>query len=198
MTVNVMFRMPTSAKARMFAISASRPCRTPAFTTRRRSSVVNVVGQCLGHGVPVAGREVRKEALEHLACRVFQPRCRPAELVEPRERGVDVGLVEKFAAVDQVAVDGQEVDHPPLGREAVGRGPMRRMGDDRSKVAQPVHGLDVVGSVGRDLPRGADDCGQVTGRECYRSAGGRCSPSPALSPVVRGGSCGVGPRDDRP
>ena len=39
MTVDVMFVTPRSAMARMFAISASRPCRMPAFTTRRRSSV---------------------------------------------------------------------------------------------------------------------------------------------------------------
>ena len=53
-----------------------------------------VVGQHLRHRVPVAGREVRQEALDHLACRVFQPRRRPAELIEPRERGVEVCLVE--------------------------------------------------------------------------------------------------------
>ncbi len=34
-----------------------------------------VVGQYLGHGVPVAGREVRVDALEYSACRVFQPWC---------------------------------------------------------------------------------------------------------------------------
>ena len=43
------------------AISASRPCRIPAFTTRRRSSTEHVVGQDLRHGVPVAGREVRQK-----------------------------------------------------------------------------------------------------------------------------------------
>ena len=102
-----------------------------------------VVGQDLGHGVPVACREVRQEVLVHLACRVFQPRCRPAELLEPRERGVEVCLVEYFAAVDQVAFDRQKFDHPPLGVEALLRGPMRRMGDDRSEVVQPMHGLDV-------------------------------------------------------
>ncbi len=68
----------------------------------------NVVGQCLRHGVPVAGREARIEALDHPACRVFQPRRRPMELVEPCERGVDVCLVEKLAAVDQVAFDRQK------------------------------------------------------------------------------------------
>ncbi len=53
-----------------------------------------IVGQDLRHRVPVAGREVRLEALVHLACRVFQPRRRTTELVEPRERGVEVFLVE--------------------------------------------------------------------------------------------------------
>ena len=38
------------------------------------------------------------EALGHLACRVFQPRRRTAEFVEPGERGVEVCLVEDFAA----------------------------------------------------------------------------------------------------
>ncbi len=56
----------------------------------------NVVGQHLRHGVPVAGREVRPEALGHLACRVFQPRCRSAEFIESRERGVEVCLVEQL------------------------------------------------------------------------------------------------------
>ena len=68
----------------------------------------NVVGHDLGHGVPVAGREVRLEALVYSACRVFQPRRRPTELVEPGERGVEVCLVEHLAAVDQVAVDRRQ------------------------------------------------------------------------------------------
>ena len=41
-----------------------------------------------------SGREGRLEALAHLACRVFEPRRRPTEFVEPRERGVEVRLVE--------------------------------------------------------------------------------------------------------
>ena len=115
----------------------------------------NVVGQYLGQRVPVAGREVRPEALGHLACRVFQPRRRPTELVEPRKRGVDVCLVEHLAAVDQVAFDRQKVDHPPLGVEALLRGPMCRLGDDRSEVAQPMHSLDVDLDVRRVVPGGA-------------------------------------------
>ena len=71
---------------------------------------------------------------------------------------------------------------------------MRRMGDDRSEVAQPMHGLDVDAEVWREVPGGAEVCGQVAGRE-------RC-PSPVVdvdpvrrrrgefAPVERG----VGPR----
>ena len=86
---------------------------------------------------------MRVEALVYPACRVFQsPRLR-VQFVKARERGVEVCLVEDFAAVDQVAVDHQNVDLAPLGFEALVRSPMRRMGDDRSEVAQPMHGLDV-------------------------------------------------------
>ena len=67
-----------------------------------------VVGQHLRHGVPVAGREVRQEAFGHLAGRVFQPRRRPGELIEPRDRGVEVCLVEELAAADQVAVEREK------------------------------------------------------------------------------------------
>ncbi len=52
-----------------------------------------VVGQYLCHGDPVAGREERSEALVHSACRVFQPRA-GRQLVEPRERSIEICLVE--------------------------------------------------------------------------------------------------------
>ena len=38
-TVDAKFMKPTSAAARKSSISASRPCRTPPFTVRRRSSM---------------------------------------------------------------------------------------------------------------------------------------------------------------
>ena len=87
-----------------------------------------VVGLRVGHGVPVAGREVRPQALVHSTCRVLQPRRRTAELVEPRERGVEVCLVEELAAADQIAFDGQDFDDPPLGVEALLRGSIERLG----------------------------------------------------------------------
>ena len=103
----------------MFSISASRTASDPGVDHPTTIVIGNVVGQDLGHGVPVAGREGCLEAFDYSARRVFQPRRRPAELIESRERGVEVCLVEHLAAIDQVAFDRQEVDHPPLGVEAL-------------------------------------------------------------------------------
>ena len=51
-----------------------------------------------------------------------------AELVELRERGVEVCLVEELAAIEQIAFDGQNADPPRLGFETLLRGPMPRLG----------------------------------------------------------------------
>jgi hypothetical protein len=80
------------------AMSDSRAHHPTAIVTGK------VVGQYLRQGIPVACLEGRQEALGHSACRVFQSWFRPAELIEPRDRGFDVCLVEDFAAVDQVAI----------------------------------------------------------------------------------------------
>ena len=53
-------------------------------------------------------------------------------------------LVEHLDAVDQVAFDGREADFPPFGVETLLRSPSDCVGPDRSKVAQPMHGLGVV------------------------------------------------------
>ena len=104
----------------------------------------NVVGQYLRHGVPSRGpRSYVQEALNHLACRVFQPRRRRLQFVEPRERGVEVGLVEDFAAVDPVAVDRQKLNHPPLGVEALVARCHAHLGDDRSESRSADARLDV-------------------------------------------------------
>ncbi len=68
----------------------------PDASVHHPSTIVGhkVVGQCLGHGVPLAGRELRKVAVEHSVCRVFQPRYWPTEFVESGERSVHVCLVE--------------------------------------------------------------------------------------------------------
>ena len=39
--------------------------------------------------------------------------------VESRERGVEVGLLEDLAAVNQTTVERREVDHSPLGIETL-------------------------------------------------------------------------------
>ena len=139
-----MFVIPTSAMARNLG---DRGIPTVSDAGIHHPTTIvggNVVGQYLSHGVPVAGREVRLEALVRSACRVFQLRRRTTELVEPRERGVEVGLVEHLAAVDQVAFDHHKLDVPPLGVEALSRRPIRRVSDDRSEVGQPMHRLDVA------------------------------------------------------
>ena len=130
-----------------------------------------IVGQYLRHGVPVAGREVRQEALAHLACRVFQPRRLRVQFLKAGERGVEVCLVEDFAAVDQVAFDRHEVDHSPLGVEALSRGPMRRIGDDRSEIAEPMHRFDVEAEVRREVPKRRDAVRSLA--STLRAAGGR-------------------------
>ena len=65
------------------------------------------------------------------------------QFLKAGERSVEVCLVEDFAAAEQVAFDRENFDHPPLGVEALMRGPLQRVGDDRSEFAQPMHGLDV-------------------------------------------------------
>ena len=88
-----------------------------------------VVGQDLGHRVPVAGREVRHEALVYSACRVFQLRCRSAELVESaraRRRGLPRRRLQQRLIRSPSTV--RDADHPPLGVEALLRGPVRHCG----------------------------------------------------------------------
>ena len=138
-----MFVTPRSAIARMFCDLGIPTAADSGADDPPPIVAGKVVGQNRSHRVPVAGGEVRKEALVGPACRVFQPRCRPAELFEPRDRGVEVCLVEYFAAVDHVAFDREKVDHPPLGVEALLRSLIRHVGDDRSEVVQPMHRLDV-------------------------------------------------------
>ena len=66
-----------------------------------------------------AAKHAQKRSYTRLAA--FSSRGAAAQLLEPRERGVQVGLVEELAAVDQVAVDRQNVDPAPLGVEALVR-----------------------------------------------------------------------------
>ena len=116
----------------------------------------NVMGGQFRHRVPVAGREVGPEALVHLSCRVFQSPCLRMQLVELRERGIEVGLVEDFGAVDQVAFDGEDLDHPPFGIETLLRGSFQALRDDGFEFAEPMHGLDVSADIRHEVPCGTD------------------------------------------
>src|SRR3984957_11428248 len=136
---------------------------TPIFNRK-------AVGQHLGHCVPVAGGEARLKALIHSACRVFQQRCRLAELIELRERGVEVCLLEDFAAIDHVLVDRQEVDPAPFGVEALARNAMSRMGADRPELAEPMYNLDVSSDVLVEVEARAEVFDQITGSESCPSA----------------------------
>jgi hypothetical protein len=80
---------------------------------------VEIVGQHPGYGVPVASDEVRLGALVDLGCCVLRAPRRPTELIERRDRGVDVRLIEPLATIDHVAVDCQDVDPAPLGVKAL-------------------------------------------------------------------------------
>ena len=85
---------------------------------------------------------------------------------------------------------------PPLGVEALLRGPVALMGDDRSKVVEPMHRLDMDAEVWREVPNGADGRGHVAGLE-------RCTlPVVDGDPVRRRDFVpierGVGGREDQP
>ena len=64
---------PVPEVARTFAISASRPCRIPALTTRTAIVDGNVVGEQPCHARPSRGLRSAPVALDRLACRVFEP-----------------------------------------------------------------------------------------------------------------------------
>src|ERR1700712_135105 len=97
--------------------------------------VQQIFGQHLRYVGPVTVREVRHEALEYSTCRVGQPRGPWPQFVEPRDRDVEVYLVEQLAAVELVALYRHEVEKPPLGLEALWRNLASHLGDDRSEVA---------------------------------------------------------------
>src|ERR1700733_1796312 len=102
-----------------------------------------VVGHELGQGIPVPGRKMRPFVFEYARRRVLQSPRRLAEFLKMCDGGVEVLLVEKFDAADQIAVERENRVLPPFGLEAVLRGAMRRLGDDVSEVAQAMHDLEV-------------------------------------------------------
>src|SRR5690242_9936349 len=59
--------------------------------------------------------------------------------------------------VDEVAIDRQDVNRPPLSVEALLRGAIRRPADKRSEVGQPMDNLNVRLEVWCEVPRGTDE-----------------------------------------
>ncbi len=109
------------------------------------------------------------------------------QFLEPRERGVEVCLVEDLAAVDQVAVDRRDSRSPATRRRSPrAKSPCAAWVHDRSEVAQPMHSLDVDVDVWREVP---------TRHGCMRSwspdsnAAARRWSMFTQSGVVAGSSC---------
>ena len=81
----------------------------------------------------------------------------------------------------------KKLDLSPLGVEALLRGRLCHMGDDRSEVAQPMHGLDVNVEVRCEGSHAAWKYAvRSPGANRCWLAGGRCSTQ---SGVGRGNSC---------
>ncbi len=179
---------PISASAENSAIMASRPFRISAPTTRRRSSRKTSSASIFGHGVPVAGREVRLEALVGTWLAAFSSRgagrLSSSNRASAASRSASSKISQRLIRSPSTV---KNRDLSPLGVEALLRGPLRRMGDDRSEVAQPMHGLDVDVESGARSHVARTYAVSVTGRErCWR-AGGRCSPSPGSFAEIRAG-----------
>src|ERR1700742_1685579 len=96
-----------------------------------------------------------QEELGYSARRVFQLRRWLGQLLESRERGAQVGLVEHLAAGGQVALERNNTRYLPLGEETSWRGLMGHVSDDDPEVVQPVHRHDEVRQVRRAIPRRA-------------------------------------------
>ncbi len=125
-----------------------------------------VVGRHLGHRTPVARREVRQEAVADLAGHIVQPRCLPVQLIEPGERGVEVGLVEDLDAAVEIAVGYANDDCPPFGIKALLRSAACGVGHDRSQLIQPMHRFDVDSDVWREVPQGGKIARQILPLGC--------------------------------
>ena len=145
MTDDVTLSAPSSAIARMFAISGIPTVSDAGIHDPTTIVVDDVVGLRCRPWRPSRGpRSTSTGALVHSACRVFQPRRRTAELVEPRERGVEVCLVEELGTADQIAFDRHDVDRSATRR----RSPLVRSRraawvTTAPTIVQPMHSLDV-------------------------------------------------------
>ncbi len=141
---------PKSAIARISAISASRPCRTPAFTTRRRSSLKMSSANMSGHRRPSRGpRSPLQEALAPLGLPRF-PAAAPAGAARQSWRARRRGLSRRRARTGRPG--RLRMSKSATSRHSASKPscevPARYYCDDHPSVAQPVHSLEVELDVG--------------------------------------------------
>ncbi len=142
--VDVMFVTPTSAIARKFAISASRPCRTPAFTTRRRSSSTT-------SSASISAIASQSRAAKYVQRRSYT---RLAAFSSVRRRALSSSNLASAASRSASSNSSQRLIRSPstvdrlISRHSAskpsGEVALRRIGEDRSEVGQPMHSLDVA------------------------------------------------------
>ena len=123
---------PDSAMARKFAIWASRPCRMPPFTTRRRSS-----SRCRRPlsrpSRPSRGPRSSVHKRSHTWLAAFSSRgagrLSSSNLASAASRSASSNSSQRLIRSPSIV---RMLDYPPLGFKALWRGPMRRRGDDRA------------------------------------------------------------------
>ncbi len=189
MTVDVMFVTPMSAIARISCDLGIPTVSDPGVHHPTTIVDGNVVGQYLRHRRPSRGPRSTSRSARSTWLAAFSSRGAGRLSSSNRASAASRSASSNISsAADQVAVDRQKFDHPPLGVEALLRGPVRRVGDDRSEVAQPMHGLDVDAEVRRRGP-------SVARMYAIRSPGANAGPrrwsmldhSPASWRAVRAG-----------
>ena len=102
-----------------------------------------VAGEHFGYCCPVFRSEVVVILLDRSRCGVVNLRRRSIQLSKPCHRNIEVFLVEHLAAVQQVAVDRENVGDAPLSVEAVSRRSRGHVGDKSAAAGQLMNGLDV-------------------------------------------------------
>ena len=163
---DVAFLTPSSASVRNFGDHGISTVSDPFAHHPPAIVGGNVVGQYLRQRVPVAGCEARVEAFADPRRRVFQSACLRglscSNLASAASRSASSNSSQR---VNLVAFDCQKVDLAPLDVETLLRSPLCRVGDDRSEVAKPMHGVDVDVDVYAEIPCGLQIFEEIAGRE---------------------------------
>ena len=168
---------PMSAVARMSATGhldhVGYPAHHPTAIVRGK-----VVGQYLGHGVPVARRKARQEALvawlaAFSSCGAGRLSC--SNFASAASRSASSKTSQRLTRSPRPSIRSIA---PPLGVEALARGPVPDVGADRSEVAQPMHNLDVGSDVLAEVNPGTGGIGSPRLARTRVPDGGRYSRDP--------------------